>query len=79
MELGSNSPLIVMDDADLDKVAEATVATGYCQRRAGLHLDAARDRAAQESTATCSTRSSRKVEAHHGRAIRSTRRPRWGR
>ena len=29
MELGSNSPMIVMDDADLNKVAEATVATGY--------------------------------------------------
>jgi len=29
MELGSNSPLIVMPDADLNKVAEATVATGY--------------------------------------------------
>ena len=29
MELGSNSPLIVMDDADLDAVAEATAATGY--------------------------------------------------
>ena len=29
MELGSNSPLIVMDDADLDKVADATVATGF--------------------------------------------------
>lgn len=29
MELGSNSPLIVMPDADLKKVAEATVATGY--------------------------------------------------
>lgn len=29
MELGSNSPLIVMDDADLDKVVKATVATGY--------------------------------------------------
>ena len=29
MELGSNSPLIVMDDADLDKVAAATVATGF--------------------------------------------------
>lgn len=29
MELGSNSPLIVMDDADLEKVAAATVATGY--------------------------------------------------
>ncbi len=29
MELGSNSPLIVMPDADLDKVAEATVATGF--------------------------------------------------
>jgi acyl-CoA reductase-like NAD-dependent aldehyde dehydrogenase len=29
MELGSNSPIIVMDDADLDKVARATVATGY--------------------------------------------------
>ena len=29
MELGSNSPLVVMDDADLDKVIAATVATGY--------------------------------------------------
>ena len=29
MELGSNSPLIVMPDADLDKVAEATAATGF--------------------------------------------------
>jgi glyceraldehyde-3-phosphate dehydrogenase (NADP+) len=29
MELGSNSPLIVMDDADLSKVINATVATGY--------------------------------------------------
>jgi len=29
MELGSNSPLIVMDDADLDQVAEATVASGF--------------------------------------------------
>ena len=29
MELGSNSPLIVLDDADLDKAAEAIVATGY--------------------------------------------------
>jgi glyceraldehyde-3-phosphate dehydrogenase (NADP+) len=29
MELGSNAPLIVMPDADLDKVAEATAATGF--------------------------------------------------
>lgn len=29
MELGSNSPLIVLDDADLAKVGEAVVATGY--------------------------------------------------
>ena len=29
MELGSNAPLIVMDDADLELVASATVATGY--------------------------------------------------
>ncbi len=29
MELGSNSPLVVMPDADLDKVIQATVATGY--------------------------------------------------
>ena len=29
MELGSNSPLIVMDDADLDKVAAATAVTGF--------------------------------------------------
>ena len=29
MELGSNSPLIVMDDADLEKVALATAATGF--------------------------------------------------
>jgi acyl-CoA reductase-like NAD-dependent aldehyde dehydrogenase len=29
MELGSNSPVIVMPDADLDRVAEAVAATGY--------------------------------------------------
>jgi acyl-CoA reductase-like NAD-dependent aldehyde dehydrogenase len=29
MELGSNSPIIVMEDADLDKVVRATVATGF--------------------------------------------------
>lgn len=29
MELGSNSPLIVMPDADLNQVVQATVATGY--------------------------------------------------
>jgi glyceraldehyde-3-phosphate dehydrogenase (NADP+) len=29
MELGSNSPIIVLPDADLAKVAEATAATGY--------------------------------------------------
>jgi acyl-CoA reductase-like NAD-dependent aldehyde dehydrogenase len=29
MELGSNSPLIVMDDADINKVVEATIATGF--------------------------------------------------
>lgn len=29
MELGSNSPLIVMNDANLEKVAAATVATGF--------------------------------------------------
>jgi len=29
LELGSNSPLIIMDDADLEKAAEAAVATGY--------------------------------------------------
>lgn len=29
MELGSNSPLIVMDDADLSKVVNATVKTGF--------------------------------------------------
>lgn len=29
MELGSNSPLIVMPDADMEKVVKATVATGF--------------------------------------------------
>jgi glyceraldehyde-3-phosphate dehydrogenase (NADP+) len=29
MELGSNAPLIVMDDADLEKVAHATAVTGF--------------------------------------------------
>ncbi|MAE63612.1 MAG: aldehyde dehydrogenase [Phycisphaeraceae bacterium] len=29
MELGSNAPLIVMDDADLDKVADAVAITGF--------------------------------------------------
>ncbi|HEV3025862.1 MAG TPA: aldehyde dehydrogenase family protein [Pirellulales bacterium] len=29
LELGSNSPLVVLDDADLEQVAHAVVATGY--------------------------------------------------
>lgn len=29
LELGSNAPLIIMDDADMEKAAQATVATGY--------------------------------------------------
>ena len=29
MELGSNSPMVIMPDADLDKVAQATIASGY--------------------------------------------------
>ena len=29
MELGSNSPLIILDDADLNKVADAVLASGY--------------------------------------------------
>jgi glyceraldehyde-3-phosphate dehydrogenase (NADP+) len=29
MELGSNAPLIIMDDADLEKVAETTAITGF--------------------------------------------------
>lgn len=29
MELGSNAPLVVMDDADLEKVVTATIATGF--------------------------------------------------
>jgi glyceraldehyde-3-phosphate dehydrogenase (NADP+) len=30
MELGSNSPVIIMDDADLDKAAMAVTAAGFC-------------------------------------------------
>jgi glyceraldehyde-3-phosphate dehydrogenase (NADP+) len=29
LELGSNAPLVILPDADLDRVAEATVATGF--------------------------------------------------
>jgi glyceraldehyde-3-phosphate dehydrogenase (NADP+) len=29
LELGSNAPLVILPDADLDRVADATVATGY--------------------------------------------------
>ena len=29
MELGSNSPMIIMPDADLEKVAQATVTSGF--------------------------------------------------
>ena len=47
MELGSNSPLIVMPDADLDKVAAGHGGHRLFQRRPGLHLDAAGDRARQ--------------------------------
>ena len=71
MELGSNSPLIVMPDADLDKVAEADGGHRLRQRRAGLHLDAAGDRARQRLR-----RSARRAAAARGRpsrpAIRST-------
>ena len=38
MELGSNAPVIVMPDADLDKVAEAVAATGYANAGPGVHL-----------------------------------------
>ena len=41
MELGSNSPLIVMSDADLDKVAAATVAGGFGNARAGVYFHSA--------------------------------------
>ena len=40
MELGSNSPLIVLPDADMDKVTDATVQSGYLERRSGLHIHA---------------------------------------
>ena len=55
MELGSNSPLVVMDDADLEKAAEAIVATGYAN--AGQVCISTQRVLADEvqSTATCST------------------------
>ena len=37
MELGSNAPLIIMPDADLDKVCQAVVDNWLQQRRTGLH------------------------------------------
>ena len=42
MELGSNSPVIIMDDADLDKAAEADLEGGLCERRTSLHLNTTR-------------------------------------
>ena len=41
MELGSNSPVIVMHDADLKKVAGGHRGDRLLERRAGVHLDAA--------------------------------------
>ena len=41
MELGSNSPLIVMPDADMEKVVNATVSSGFSNAGPGLHISAA--------------------------------------
>ena len=55
MELGSNSPLIVMPDADIAKVASATVASGYAN--AGqVCIATQRGSPAEMSTRTTSTR-----------------------
>ena len=54
MELGSNSPLIVMDDAD-SKWPPRHRRHRLRQRRAGLHFDPARPRRPRRSTAICST------------------------
>ena len=57
MELGSNAPVIVMPDADLDKVAEAIASTGYAN--AGqVCISAQRILASGASTVTSSTPSS---------------------
>ena len=41
MELGSNSPVIIMSDADLEKVARRRIDDRLRQRRSDLHLDPA--------------------------------------
>ena len=38
MELGSNSPVIVMDDADLEKAADGRHSGGLCERGTSLYL-----------------------------------------
>ena len=58
MELGSNAPVIVMPDADLDKVAEARREHRVRERRPGVHLGPADPRRRAGSTATSSTPSS---------------------
>ena len=56
MELGSNSPVIVMPDADLDRVAEAAAATGYANAGQVCISAQRRPRRRAGSTATSSTR-----------------------
>ena len=41
LELGSNSPLVVLPDADLNAVADATAIGGYVNAGQGLHFHAA--------------------------------------
>ena len=78
MELGSNSPLIVMADADLNKAADAIVATGFANAGPGLHLGpagAGRVEGLQRSGRRAAAESRRDAD----RQSSWIRKPRWAR
>ena len=58
--------MIVMDDADLDKAAEAIAVTGFAQRRPGLHLRPADSRRSKKSSDHLLDALKPRVEATHG-------------
>ena len=78
MELGSNAPLIVMPDADLEKVAQAVAATGYAN--AGqVCISTQRVLAAGRVYSDFLSALKPKVEASDHREPARRRRSRWAR
>ncbi len=76
MELGSNSPIIVLPDADLEKVAVATAATGYSN--AGQVCISTQRLIALAPIYDDAIRAVRQRSRRLRWAIRWTKNPRWG-